>query len=102
MDTIFKRIHCHVTRANNFFDTKIELFRGQNYEEIKRDCLRNKKLFEDPYFPAINSSLFYKTRVPNGIVWKRPAEIVDNQKKPNFIENTANAEDLHQGYIGDW
>jgi hypothetical protein len=98
--SIFKRIHCHVTHANNFFDTKIEPFRNQIYEDIKRDCLRRKQLFEDPLFPANDYSLFYKTRVPNGIVWRRPMEIVND--RPKFIENTANAADLHQGYIGDW
>jgi hypothetical protein len=102
MDTVFKRIHCHVTRANNFVDTKIERFRDQNYEDIKRDCLKRNQLFEDPLFACCNSSLFYRTRVPNGIIWKRPIEIVKDPMKPKFIENVANAEDLCQGYIGDW
>uniref|UniRef100_A0A3B3D9P8 Calpain catalytic domain-containing protein n=2 Tax=Oryzias melastigma TaxID=30732 RepID=A0A3B3D9P8_ORYME len=47
-------------------------FKNQHYAHLKRDCIKNKKLFEDPEFPANDSSVFYKEK-PCGIVeWKRP------------------------------
>jgi calpain-5 len=104
MDQVFRRIHCHVTRSNNIFDTKIEPFKNQIYEKIKTECIKNRKLFEDPLFPACKSSLFYSNRIKinlNDVVWKRPHEITKEPLKPKFIENVVNAEDLHQGSIGD-
>uniref|UniRef100_A0A3B3CY23 Calpain catalytic domain-containing protein n=1 Tax=Oryzias melastigma TaxID=30732 RepID=A0A3B3CY23_ORYME len=47
-------------------------FKNQNYAELKRDCIQRRKLFEDPEFPANDSSVFYEEK-PFGIVeWKRP------------------------------
>lgn len=48
-------------------------YKGQNYEEIKSHCLSNNTLFEDPEFPAIESSLFFSgKKPPRPFVWKRP------------------------------
>jgi len=41
------------------------------YKEIKEQCLRGGKLFEDPDFPADGSSLF-QTELKT-FQWKRPA-----------------------------
>lgn len=45
---------------------------GRTYEELRRDCLQRGVLFEDPDFPAADSSLFYSQAVPVQIEWKRP------------------------------
>ena len=100
----FKRIDVKnsVQRVNNFYDSKISPYKNQIYEELKRDCLRNKRLFTDPIFPPNNSSMFYKTSTPSGIVWKRARDIaLEKRLTPKLIVNTANANDLCQGYIGE-
>lgn len=45
---------------------------GRTYEELRQDCLQRGVLFEDPDFPATDSSLFYSQTVPVHIEWKRP------------------------------
>ncbi|KAK6015500.1 calpain family cysteine protease, partial [Ostertagia ostertagi] len=45
------------------------------YEERDK-CLQEKRLFEDPHFPAQDSSLFYSKSPPKRIEWLRPGEIV--------------------------
>lgn len=45
---------------------------GKSFDEIKAQCLREKKLFEDPDFPAVDSSIFYSRSPPRPFVWKRP------------------------------
>ena len=45
---------------------------GKTYAEIKAQCLREGRLFEDPDFPAIDSSIFYSRAPPRPFTWKRP------------------------------
>ncbi|KIH42886.1 hypothetical protein ANCDUO_27123, partial [Ancylostoma duodenale] len=45
-------------------------------------CLAEKRLFEDPHFPAQDSSLFFSRRPPKRIDWLRPGEIV---REPQLI-----------------
>jgi len=45
---------------------------GKTYDEIKAQCLRENRLFEDPDFPAIDSSVFPNKRPPRPFEWKRP------------------------------
>ena len=45
---------------------------GKTYAEIKAQCLREGRLFEDPDFPAVDSSIFYSRAPPRPFVWKRP------------------------------
>ena len=45
---------------------------GKTFEEIKRQCLAEGKLFEDPDFPAHDSSIFYSRSPPRPFVCKRP------------------------------
>ncbi len=45
---------------------------GKTYAEIKAQCLREGRLFEDPDFPAIDSNIFYSRSPPRPFVWKRP------------------------------
>ncbi len=43
----------------------IKSFKGQNFEEL-RSFHNENNLFEDPYFPADDSSLFPRSTAPPG------------------------------------
>ncbi|CAF88000.1 unnamed protein product, partial [Tetraodon nigroviridis] len=45
---------------------------GKSFEQLRQECLQKGVLFEDPDFPATDSSLFFSQRVPVAIEWKRP------------------------------
>jgi len=45
---------------------------GKTYDEIKAQCLRENRLFEDPDFPPNDSSVFPSKRPPRPFEWKRP------------------------------
>ena len=45
---------------------------GKSYDEIKAQCLRENRLFDDPDFPALDSSVFPTRRPPRPFEWKRP------------------------------
>ena len=49
---------------------------GTSYADIKAQCLKNEDLYEDPDFPAVDSSLFFSKKPPRPFVWKRPHEII--------------------------
>ncbi|NWZ00885.1 CAN9 protein, partial [Loxia curvirostra] len=71
---------------------------GKGYEQLKQECLRTGILFEDPDFPACNSSLFFSENPAIPFVWKRPGDIV---KDPKFIVGGATRTDICQGDLGD-
>ncbi|XP_063009540.1 calpain-9 [Melospiza melodia melodia] len=71
---------------------------GKGYEQLKQECLRRGVLFEDPDFPACNSSLFFSENPAIPFVWKRPGDIV---KDPKFIIGGATRTDICQGDLGD-
>ena len=64
------------------------------------ECLRDKKLFEDPLFKASVESITKRTNINqlDKITWKRPHEIV---KDPKFIVNSIQPSDLSQGKLND-
>lgn len=45
---------------------------GKSFEQLRQECLQEGVLFEDPDFPAIESSLFYSQSFPVQVEWKRP------------------------------
>lgn len=47
-------------------------YKNQHYAELRRSCIQDKKLFEDPEFPATDASLFFRKPPPGVVVWKRP------------------------------
>ena len=48
-------------------------YKNQRYNDIKSKCLKDGTLFEDPLFPAVESSLFFSgKKPPRPFVWKRP------------------------------
>lgn len=44
----------------------------QDYDKLRRQCLVKDTLFEDPYFPADDSSLFYTQTLSFSPKWIRP------------------------------
>ncbi|KAG7315496.1 hypothetical protein KOW79_021584 [Hemibagrus wyckioides] len=76
---------------------------NQDYEVLRRQCLKGGKLFCDPYFPAAPESLGCNKLGPNsakvkGLEWKRPGELC---RKPKFITEGATRTDVCQGKLGD-
>ena len=45
---------------------------GKTFSQLKEECQRNRKLFEDPEFPPNDSSLFYSQRPKMRFEWRRP------------------------------
>ncbi|XP_061467290.1 calpain-3 isoform X2 [Rhineura floridana] len=70
----------------------------KTFQELHKKCLEKKILYEDPDFPANETSLFYNQKLPIKFEWKRPSEICDN---PRFIIGGANRSDICQGELGD-
>ncbi|KAF7666318.1 hypothetical protein LDENG_00110040 [Lucifuga dentata] len=76
----------------------VTLYKNQHYAELKKQCINNKSLFEDPEFPAINASLFYRKPPPGIVEWKRPREI---SKEPHLFVEGISSHDLNQGIVGN-
>ncbi|XP_028168957.1 calpain-B-like [Ostrinia nubilalis] len=70
----------------------------QDFKDIRSRCLAEGRLFEDPEFPAIDRSLYYKERLDRPITWLRPGEIADNPQL--FVEGYSRF-DVQQGELGD-
>lgn len=70
----------------------------QNYDEIKRKCLQNNELWEDPLFPAVDISIFHSQKPPKPFEWKRPHDIA---KDPQLFVGGASQFDVAQGELGD-
>lgn len=47
-------------------------YKNQHYAELKKDCIKDKRLFEDPEFPASSESLYFRKPPPGFVEWKRP------------------------------
>eukprot|EP00064_Thunnus_orientalis_P017360 superscaffoldBa00003663_g17441 len=72
--------------------------RLKTFLELRDKYVRKKVLFEDPLFPANDSSLFYSQKSQMKFEWKRPSELCEN---PQFIVDGANRTDICQGKLGD-
>ncbi|KAG5451715.1 Calpain-A [Clonorchis sinensis] len=70
----------------------------QSYDELKVQLLQQGRLFEDPEFPPVDSSLYYSQPPPRPVQWLRPHEICQN---PEFITGGASRFDVRQGQLGD-
>lgn len=69
------------------------------YERIKNECRVRNILWEDPEFPAVQSSVFYYQTPPFSFQWRRIKEFVDN---PNicFVSDSGSF-DILPGKMGD-
>ncbi|KAL4630391.1 calpain-3-like isoform X2 [Arapaima gigas] len=76
----------------------IDAKRLKSFAELRDKYYRKKVLFEDPIFPADDSSMFYSQKFPITFEWKRPPEICEH---PQFIVGGANRTDICQGDLGD-
>ncbi|KAL4659687.1 calpain-5-like [Arapaima gigas] len=73
-------------------------YKGQKYTELKKACREASSLFEDPEFPTLDESLFYRRSPPGPVEWKRPAEICGD---PRFFVEGISSHDLNQGTLGN-
>ncbi|KAH1181094.1 calpain-12-like [Mauremys mutica] len=76
---------------------------GQGYQELKQQCLQERRLFTDLLFDAVPSSLGYwqlglGSENIRGLEWKRPQEIC---RSPKFIEEDMSRTDVMQGKLGN-
>uniref|UniRef100_A0AC34F2B4 Calpain catalytic domain-containing protein n=1 Tax=Panagrolaimus sp. ES5 TaxID=591445 RepID=A0AC34F2B4_9BILA len=66
----------------------------QDFYALRDECLQKKQLFEDPEFPANDSSLYFTRSPPKRVQWLRPGEIV---KEPQLISEGHTRFDAIQG-----
>ncbi|KAM6413596.1 calpain-6 [Rhynochetos jubatus] len=78
--------------------SSVQLFRDQKYHELKGQCTQQRRLFEDPEFPASDGSLFYQSAPPRRVEWKRPKDLCED---PHLFVNGISSHDLHQGTLGN-
>ncbi|OXA50959.1 Calpain-A [Folsomia candida] len=71
----------------------------QDYEQIRAQCLADGVLFEDPEFPAEESSVFFSSEGRRSFEWLRPHEICSDP--PSFFVEGASRFDVKQGELGD-
>lgn len=71
---MFSLNHFSSPFASNIFSGSVKPFKGQVYEDLKRQAQEAGQPFEDPEFAAADSSLFYSGagQLPGQVVWKRP------------------------------
>ncbi|XP_078313681.1 calpain-9-like isoform X1 [Crassostrea virginica] len=77
--------------------------RGKShFDNIRSECLRRGRLYEDPEFLAHESSVYYSRSPSFRIEWKRPSEIASQYRlKPAFFLDNATKFDVIQGDLGD-
>uniref|UniRef100_A0A087Y3J5 Calpain 6 n=1 Tax=Poecilia formosa TaxID=48698 RepID=A0A087Y3J5_POEFO len=73
-------------------------YKDQLYAELKKQHNQKGTLFEDPEFPATNSSLYFHKPPPGVVQWKRPREICEN---PHLFVEGISSHDLNQGIVGN-
>ena len=76
---------------------KFDCFKNQDFYTLSKIHNENN-LFEDPYFPAQGSSIFFTRAAPKNIVWKRPKEI---NKNAQFVIDGYSRLDICQGNNGN-
>ncbi|XP_069468708.1 calpain-6 [Ambystoma mexicanum] len=76
----------------------VTAFKNQKYDELKKRCMEEGRLFEDPEFPATDESLLYSKPPPFRVQWKRPKELCED---PQLFVDGVSSHDLHQGRLGN-
>ncbi|XP_066148437.1 calpain-A isoform X2 [Euwallacea fornicatus] len=91
-----------VQKQNAWFGEKGSGFRSrggpQDFYKLRDEQIENGALFEDPDFPATDSSLYFSQRPDRHYEWKRPHELCDN---PQFFVEGYSRFDVQQGELGD-
>jgi calpain, invertebrate len=88
----------HKQRGDDVQPGTNAVVKGTTCAEIKKELLAQKAFFEDPDFPANNSSISYSGNNRRQLVWKRPREICSD---PEFIVGGTSRFDVQQGELGD-
>ncbi|XP_026821401.1 calpain-A-like [Rhopalosiphum maidis] len=70
----------------------------QNFEVLRNQCLKEKKLFTDPEFNTYDLTIHHKNLRKSRFEWRRPNEIAKN---PQFIMEGVSRFDVKQGKLGD-
>jgi len=70
---------------------------SSEFERLRESCLKRGDLWQDPDFPAIQTSVFYHQKPPFNFVWKRPKDLVI---EPQFISESPTF-DVIPGKLGD-
>ncbi|XP_026481913.1 calpain-A-like isoform X3 [Ctenocephalides felis] len=70
----------------------------QDFYKLREQCLNSGTLFEDPDFPAEDSSLYFSKRPDRHFQWLRPMEFTDDPQL--FVEGYSRF-DVQQGELGD-
>jgi len=70
---------------------------SSEFERLRESCLKKGELWQDPDFPAVQSSIFYHQKPPFNFTWKRPKDLVI---EPAFISESQSF-DVVQGKLGD-
>uniref|UniRef100_A0A8C8RDN6 Calpain 6 n=1 Tax=Pelusios castaneus TaxID=367368 RepID=A0A8C8RDN6_9SAUR len=78
--------------------SSVKFFKDQKYHDLKQRCIKQRRIFEDPEFPASDESLFYNRCPPGRVEWKRPKELCED---PHLVVNGISSHDLHQGKLGN-
>ncbi|XP_072286230.1 calpain-2 catalytic subunit-like [Pyxicephalus adspersus] len=96
-------ITVHLVKDDCSSKGNVTYYLDQDYKQLLKKCLQEKRLFEDPYFPAEPKSLGHNKLGPwspdtVGIKWKRPQEI---SQCPQFICENMKWTDICQGHLGN-
>lgn len=70
----------------------------QDFETLRKNCLKSGILFEDTEFPAADTSLQFSKQMDCHVKWLRPRDIVEN---PQFSVDGFSRFDVKQGALGD-
>lgn len=75
-----------------------EPFRNQRYKDLKKQLIKEGKLFTDPEFPPAASSIYFDPNRAAGIEWKRPGDI---ENDPKLFVDGISVDDVEQGELGN-
>ncbi|VDP97684.1 unnamed protein product [Trichobilharzia regenti] len=77
--------------------TRMRNFKSIEYEIVVRTVRETKQLYEDPQFPADDSSIGNIPDLKGKVEWKRPKEI---NRDAQFFSGSPSRFDVDQGYLG--
>jgi calpain-9 len=59
---------------------------SSEFDRLRESCLKRGELWQDPDFPAVQSSIFYHQKPPFSFVWKRPKVLSPGEARPAVTE----------------